>query len=159
MYGTVLRGTVFSLVLALLLLVGYLRVMNRVGGGPLSSGCPKPSAGVSPTSLHGEFTGPDGMRITLAYPERTFRVKNWPLKDSAPDYRDSRRLDGSGTWSADRPSAPSGTTLTLRFRDAPAGDPVKDLGIGGDNGAPVLFEDHDPDVCPSLVFQRAGGGG
>ncbi|MBH1935196.1 hypothetical protein I5Q34_13080 [Streptomyces sp. AV19] len=155
MYGTVPRGIAFTLVFVLLLAVGYLRAANWLGGGPLSEGCPKPSANVSPTSLDGEFTGPDGMRITLTYPDHTFRVTNWPLADSAPDYGSSKRFDGTGTWDDDELPGADGTTIALRFRDDPAEEPVSKLAVGGDNGAPVLFEDRDPDVCPSLVFHRA----
>ncbi|WP_431043499.1 hypothetical protein ACQUSR_17450 [Streptomyces sp. P1-3] len=162
MYGSVPRGLIFSFIFVLLLGLGYLRLMNAIGGKP-SHGCPRPASDVSVSALDGEYTGPDGMRIRLAYhrsgPDSGVNlwVENWRYSGYEHGDDSLGSFDGSGYWDYEPRSGVDGMQIRLSFTEGPEGnpDPISFLTVGGDSEHPVLFDDVDPDVCPDIVLTKA----
>lgn len=158
MYGSITRGLVFSCVLLLLLTLGYLRLMNAIGGKP-SHGCPKAVSDISKSALPGRYTGTGGMEIRLA--SSGFRVKSWRYGGYEHGDDSLGSFEGSGTWEYESRSGAEGMQIRLDFFEGPEPgnpDPIAFLTVGGDRARPVLFDDVDPDVCPDIVLTRGDGG-
>ncbi|GAA4909138.1 hypothetical protein ACFPM3_12075 [Streptomyces coeruleoprunus] len=121
---------------------------------------PEESASAAAAGIDGTYEGvrdAEGVRLTLTNGSgkagNTLTVENWPTGDY---YRDElgETFDGSGTWEIDRSTASEQSPLLRLHFDKPKpllrGDTIDLLTITSDDKRVVLYDNTDPDTCPSF---------
>lgn len=120
----------------------------------------KQATSVSSVDLVGAYAGEGGakdvtvmLRSTDGKPGGTVTVRHWPTGDWYKSELGAT-FNGSGTWSVQSGSGSEGhARVQLSFtepRTFLSGDTLDELSIATDGKKTYLYQDDDPDVCPTF---------